>query len=248
MNIRIVTTHNPAHWTTYARHNLESMLDFLPYEVVSYHEGTRPALEHDRLVWRELWEVPGAEEFVDEAATFPPACGHFDGIKSDRCLPGSRLASAKYDYNFDAHKFARKVYAQCDAAEEPCDVLIWLDSDVEVLAPLSESRIEDTLGGMAMACYQRHGYHTETGIVFWDMRQEITARFFRHYRYLYDSRRVYTLAHGWHDCWALDAVSNVLAIPSTNLSRHPQRMDVVSSSALADVFRHDKGNRKYVAA
>ena len=121
MNIRIVTTHNPAHWSAYVQRNLESVLDYLPYEVVSYYEGEQPPLKHARLVWRDLDNVPGASKFVDEAAEFPPACGQFE----------------QYDYNYDACKFARKVYAQCDAATEEADVLIWLDSDVEVLAPLT---------------------------------------------------------------------------------------------------------------
>lgn len=233
MNIRIVTTFNPAHWSQYVRRNLESMLDYLPYEVVAYYETPEPPpMEHPRLVWRDLWKIPGVTEFVAEADNFQPARGKFE----------------KYDYNFDAHKFARKVYAQCDAAEEPGGVLIWLDSDVEVLAPLSEGDIENLLNGMAMARFARNNYHTETGIVFFDKRNPMIGVFFRHYRYLYDSRRIYTLKGGWHDCWALDAVVDVLRMSTTNLSRHPERMEVVSSSELGGVFRHDKGQRKYVAA
>ena len=234
MNIRIVTSHNPDHWGIYARDYLQSMLDFLPYEVVSYHEeDTPPELEHDRLVWRQLWDVPGVRQFVSEASLFKPACGRF---------------GSDYDYNFDAHKFCRKVYAQCDAAQEPCDILIWLDSDVEVLGPLSEGQIETIMNGQPMAIFNRNNMHTETGIVFWDMRQPVTADFFRHYRYLYDSRRIYTIpVGGWHDCFAMDAVIKALAIEPTKLSRHPERTQVVESSELGKVMRHDKGLRKYVA-
>lgn len=244
MNVRIVTSFNPEHWAAFARRNLESMLSYLPYEVVVYHEYPPDSLAdvpapfdatkeftHDRLVWRYLWDVPGAREFVDEAAKFPPACGQFD----------------RYDYNFDAHKFARKVYAQCDAAGEPGDILIWLDSDVEVLAPLSVGDIVTLMNGAPMARFARNRYHTETGIVFWDLRDPNVGVFFRHYRYLYDSRRIYTIRGGWHDCWALDAVVDALHMEPTNLTRHPERMEVVSSSELAHVFRHDKGPRKHVA-
>jgi hypothetical protein len=233
--IRIVTTHKPSHWAAYVRRNLESVLDFLPYEVVSYFEGAtsiKPDFEHHRLVWRDLSEVPGHDQFVAETDGFPPAQG---------------LMGGKYDYNFDARRFSHKVYAQCDAAEEDCDVLIWLDSDVEALAPLSVGDVENTLNGMAMAIYQRPHTHTETGIVFWDMRQALSREFFRHYRHLYDSRRIYTIAGGWHDCWAMDAVIKALAIPVTNLTARQGAWEVVSTSELAGVFRHDKGPRKHAA-
>ena len=235
MNVRIVTSHNPDHWSTYARRNLQSMVDFLPHEIVSYHEEVQEpeGVDSHRLVWRHLWNVPGVRQFVQEAVGFPPAKGKFNG---------------RYDYNFDVHKFCRKVYAQCDAALEGCDVLIWLDSDVEVLAPLSDGQIENAMNGQPMAIYQRNNMHSECGIVMWDMRHPVCSEFFRHYRHLYDSRRIYTIQGGWHDCWALDAVVRALKIVPTNLSRHPERIEVVSSSDLAFAFRHDKGMTKHVAA
>jgi hypothetical protein len=232
LDVRIVTTFNPREWGTFVRHNLESVLDFLPYEVVAYHEGEQPDLEHHRLVWRDLHDVPGADEFIAEAGRFPPARGQFE----------------QYDYNFDAHKFARKVYAQCDAAEERGEILIWLDSDVEATGPLSVGQIENLMLGMPMARYARPQLYTETGIVFWDLRQSETGQFFRHYRHLYDSRRIYTLAGGWHDCWAMDAVIAALSLPTANLTRKHASLEVVSTSELGKVFRHDKGNRKYAAA
>lgn len=233
MNTRIVTTFNPRHWGLYVERNLQSMLDFLPHEIVAYYESDRPELEHRRLVWRCLDDVPGCLDFVQEASIFRAARGLFE----------------RYDYNFDAYKFCRKVYAQCDAASEGgADVLIWLDSDVEVLAPLSDGQIETLLNGQSMATYQRHNFHTECGIVFWDMRRPECAEFFKHYRHLYDSRRIYTVPGGWHDCWALDAVVRALGIEPTQLSRHPDRLEVVSSSELGRVFRHDKGALKTIRA
>lgn len=233
IDVRIVTTFKPSDWATYARHNLQSVLDYLPYEVVCYYESEQPDLEHPRLIWRELDDVPGVVEFVEEAYGFGPARGRF---------------GESYDYNFDAFKFCRKVYAQCDAAEEPADVLIWLDSDVEAMAAWPAGDIETTLNGMPMARFERPDLYTETGIVLWDMRQPVCREFFRHYRHLYDSRRIYTLPGGWHDCWALDAVVRALGMPTTNLTRKRYGVEVVSGSELGRIFRHDKGLRKYAAA
>lgn len=233
LSVRIVTTYNPRDWAPFVRRNLESMLDFLPYDLVVYHEDDEPDLEHQRLTWRKFEDIPGAVDFCQEAAAFPPARGQFPGT---------------YDYNFDVFKFARKVYTQADAAREEIDVLIWLDADVETVAPLSVGAIENLLNGMPMAIYARPWLHTETGIVFWDLRQKIVREFFRHYLHLYESRRVYTLPHGWHDCWAMDAVIEALGIPCTNLNtRGPGQYEVVSTSELGHVFRHDKGARKYAA-
>ncbi len=224
--MRIVTTFNPAHWDLYVRRNLVSMTT-LEAELVCYHEGAEPELEG--VEWRELDLVPGVLEFQGICSGFPPAQGRF---------------GAQYSYNHDAAKFSKKVYAQCDAAEEAADYLVWLDADVEVLKPFTVDQVAGLLNGKALACYQRERYHSECGVVLWDMRHLATLDFFDAYRSLYDTGKVFTLPGGWHDCWALDAVVQALQVPVENLTVNGG-LEVVSQSALGEFVRHDKGMRKH---
>ena len=238
--LRIVSTYNPANWSAFVQRNIRSWLEFLEAdaELVIYHEGPEPALQRDRIVWRQWEDIPGAQDFVNECLAFPAAQGLF---------------GRAYDYNYDAAKFSRKVYAQLDAADEGGDLLVWLDSDVEIIRPLETERIREILSGMALATYQRPGYHSETGIVMWDQAQ--AGEFWHAYRALYDNRRVFCLPNGWHDCWALDYVADKLRIPVANLTRggrdytspHHQSLHVVPDSELGHYLRHDKGQRKYAA-
>ena len=230
--LRIVSTYNPADWDTYVKRNIESWRKHLDAEIVVYHEDDAP--EMVGIEWRQWEDIPGAVEFIGQALEFPPACGRF---------------GARYDYNYDAAKFSRKVFAQLDAAEESGDYLIWLDADVEVHRDIDEPLIQELLGGLAMARYERPGYHTETGVVIYDLRQ--CWAFFEAWQTLYENRRVYCLPKGWHDCWTLDFVVSQLGMATSNLTRGGrdystgQALDVVPDSVLGAYLRHDKGMRKY---
>lgn len=232
---RIVSTFNPKDWDAFVRRNVESWLELTPFEVVLYHEGEQPEMEHERLIWRQWEHIPEALEFVEEAAGFRAARGMFK----------------TYDYNYDAWKFSRKVFAQADAADEEADLLIWFDADVEVSRPILTQTLENLLGGMPLARYERPGYHSETGIVIWDMRDGRCSELFRHYVGLYKSRQIYKLPQGWHDCWALDCIVRAMALPTANLTKGtgtgPSSLHVVPNSELGQYLRHDKGNRKRVA-
>tara|TARA_R110000772_G_scaffold4094_8_gene14484 strand:+ start:5393 stop:6100 length:708 start_codon:yes stop_codon:yes gene_type:complete len=231
---RVVTTFNPNSWDRFFKKNLLSWLKHLSCEIVVYYEGDQPPLDHPRIIWREFDEIPGAQEFIDEAAKFAPARGVF---------------RTGYDYNYDVHKFCRKVFAQYDAAQEPCDTLVWLDSDVE--ATRDFAGFTEYLNGMPIALYERPGFHCESGIVIFDMAQ--CKALFDNYMGLYLTRKVYTLFRGWHDCWALDAVIAHLGLPTTNLSpqgrtfTNTANLEVVSASVLGPYFFHDKGPIKHAA-
>jgi len=240
MELRVVSTYDPANWGAFVQRNIRSWLEHLDAEFVIYHEGAEPPLQRDRIVWRQWEDIPGAQDFMRECEGFPPARGIF---------------GKSYDYNFDAWKFSRKVFAQCDAADEGGELLLWLDSDVEMVRSLSTEKISELLTGLPMATYQRPGYHSETGVVIWDMRQREAQEFFRGYRALYENRRIFCLPSGWHDCWALDYVAEKTGMPVANLTRggrdfqspHYQSLHVVPDSELGAYLRHDKGMRKHAA-
>jgi hypothetical protein len=223
----------------FVKRNILSWLKHTECELVIYHEGKQPPVEHPRLVWRQWEDIPGAVEFHEEAKKFPPACGRF---------------VSGYSYHYDVDKFARKVWAQCDAAQEQTDYLIWLDSDVEITRDINRGVIEEAINGMPLATYVRPGYHCESGVVIWDMQMPATLKFFLAYLNLYKSRNIYKLQYGWHDCWALDYVCQAIQLPVQNLGKggdftspHYQQLDVIPGSYLGNFLRHDKGAKKYAA-
>ena len=236
--MRIVSTFNPLSWEPFVKKNLLSWLKHTNCEIVMYHEGDQPSVEHPNIIWRQWEDIPGAVEFHDEADRFAPARGLF----------------GSYDYNYDVAKFGRKVWAQCDAAQEETDLLVWLDSDVEITRDLSQGVLETMINGMPMATYLRPGYHSETGVVIWDMTQAITVQFFLAYVTLFKSRNIYKLPNGWHDCWALDYVVDAIGLPVTNLGKpgdfsspHAADLHVTPNSELGNFLTHSKGQRKYAA-
>jgi hypothetical protein len=230
--MRIVSTFNPKSWDAFVKRNVLSWLKHTTCELVIYHEGEQPPVEHERLVWRKWEDIPDAVAFHEEAAAFPAACGAFkDG----------------YDYNYDVAKFGRKIWAQCDAAMEETDYLVWLDSDVELVRDLDVDVIEGQMNGMPIGTFFRPGYHCESGVVAWDMRQAITIQFFLAYISLFKRRTVYKLPNGWHDCWALDYVVSTIRMPFANFGTYSGNLDVIPGSPLGEYLRHDKGNRKYAA-
>lgn len=233
--MRIVTTYNPAHWSLYVERNIESWARHIPAEIVVYQEDDRP-IDNLKVVRRKLLDVPGLARFQHGIRDFKPAHGKF---------------GAAYDYNFDAWKFSRKVYAQWDAAQEDTDILVWLDSDVFVTDDIPNDLWRVLLDGQAIATYQRPWYHSETGIVLWNQRHSANVAFWRAYRGIYDDGMIFRFSTGWHDCWALDACVENLKTPVSNLTTvdqgHGDGLEVVSTSILGDYLRHDKGNRKYAA-
>lgn len=236
MKTRIVTTFNPDHWDTYVQNNLASMVKHIPAEMVVYRE-TEAQFHHARIVWRDLFKVPGFVRFMGQIEGLPAARGMFGG---------------RYSYNHDIWKFCRKVFAQCDAAGEDADLLIWLDADVEVLQDVNPDTLREMLGDNAMGVYQRPEYHSECGIVLWNLKHPALKNFWPAYLGLYTQHQIFRCPMGWHDCWALDATVASMGVPVANLSPAIRTggndaLDVIPKSALAPYFRHDKGAKKHAA-
>lgn len=229
--MRIVTTYNPAHWGLYVERNLESWARHINAEIVVYQEEGRH-IDNLKVVRRNLIDIPGLARFQNMIKDFKPAKGKFGNA---------------YDYNFDAWKFSRKVYAQWDAAQEDTDILIWLDSDVFVERDIPDVLWRELLEGQTMATYQRPWYHSETGIVLWDQRRPEVKPFWAAYRGIYDDGMIFRFSTGWHDCWALDACVENLKTPIANLTLVDEGLEVVTESVLGEYLRHDKGNRKFAA-
>jgi hypothetical protein len=232
--MRVVTTYDPKTWDLFARDNIKSFVEHIDAEVVVYHEIERTIEGTDE---RNLFQVPGLQKFLEMIQHFLPARGRF----IERGKPS-------YNYNYDAWKFCRKVFAIADAAED-MDYLIWLDADVEVFKPITKELIKTLIGDDAIALFQREQMHPECGVIIFNMRHPLVKQGIDRWVALYREGHVFKIPMGWHDCWTLQAMIDGMELDVSNLS--PQltdSIDVINNSMLSAYLRHDKGNRKYARA
>lgn len=232
--MRVVTTYNPETWGLFAKNNIESMIKHIDAEVVVYQEPFEQEQKLD-CKCKNLFEVPGIVQTLTQSNGFEPSRGMF----IDR---GKQV----YNYHYDVWKFCRKVFAICDAAEDISECLMFLDADVEVLQDVTQEMIKDWVGDDAIALFQRENWHSEGGIVVYNLLHPLIRQFFDRFRDLYTSGHIYQIPMGWHDCWAMDACIDGLKLPVKNLSPVlTEGLEVVSNSMLSPYFRHDKGAKKY---
>jgi hypothetical protein len=150
------------------------------------------------------------------------------------------------NWEFNVVGYAHKVFAAADALYTYDGIGVWLDADCETYRKLPAGVIEQQLGEHYLACYQRTGYHTETGL--WIMRcgGDEHRAFFDLWIQIYLQDAFKDLP-GWTDCHTLDATIRRMRdrISVTNLSgkfatdMHPQ-----AKSELGRYIDHAKGNRK----
>lgn len=167
-----------------------------------------------------------------------------------------------YSYRHDAKKFAFKV---ASVAASICghdytnphetDILIWLDADTVWLKPMTDDFLNNVFPNDAhIGIFQRHAYHTECGIVFYNIRLPIAEQLIEQYWNLYHTDRIFLLPY-WNDCDVLDALvaSHAkaktglqiynLGTPASIYAAHP-----IINSPWGHYVDHLKGDRKEVGA
>jgi len=150
------------------------------------------------------------------------------------------------DYRFDVVKFAHKVFAAADAFYDYDGIGVWTDADLVTFAQIPDGLIEKQVEDAYLACYQRTGLYTETGLWIMDCSHPEHRNFLDYWRQLYLTDRFKGLAQ-WVDCMTLDATIRHFGdkIKINNLSGeysrhiHPQAM-----TELGKYCDHAKGNRK----
>jgi hypothetical protein len=198
----------------------------------------------------ELPYAPAEQQMIDQAG-----CGDTEGWL-ERCdilavepFVAWRAKHIGYqvpDYRFDVVKFAHKVFAAADAFYDYDGIGVWLDADCVTYAQIPDGLIEKQVADAYLACYQRTGLYTETGLWIMNCAHPEHKNFLDYWRELYYSEHYRKLAQ-WHDCCSLDATIKAFGnrITVNNLSgafsrhSHPQAM-----TELGKYCDHLKGPRK----
>lgn len=161
------------------------------------------------------------------------------------------LRGGKYDYRFDAVKFAHKSFVIAHAGLRCASrFMIWLDADTITLKALPEGFFQSLGNGSFVTYLGRHGFHSETGFLLFDLHHSGRDEFFRSFQAMYDTDEVFNLRE-WHDCEVFDTVRSVLSARKT-ISAHNLSSGLVTqhpfiNTRLGEYFDHLKGPARKIA-
>jgi hypothetical protein len=227
--MRFVTSFGPEGWRVYGRRFLESYVEHVDKPIDVYVEE-QPDFKHDLVTFRDLFKTEGCRDFL-KIANFPAAHGFPWGEE-------------KYNYRYATFKFARKTFAQVDAASRNPGLLFWIDSDVEFFG-----KFDPPTDFEFMAYLGRPEWHSCASFVGWDTRHPAAGEFFKRYWLLHVTGTVFCLPE-WHDSFVLDWMRQQTKCPAVNLAAGLELKGPanVFDEVFGPVARHKKGMLKYEAA
>jgi len=186
----------------YGKTCLEGLVKHFPCPITVYYEDEKPDFEHEKITYKPLFEVEGCTQFLGVMATLPIFSGIING---------------KRNYRFDIFKFARKCFAQFDAASDKDDLLFWVDADTVWEKDISTDVLHDMLDDTFMAYLGRPDWHSCASFIGWNLEHVRSDEFWHAYFDTLMSGKVF-LFEEWHDCFILDVLRRVLDIPQKNLA------------------------------
>lgn len=135
---------------------------------------------------------------------------------------------------------------ECLSGLDDGDLFVWLDADVETVAPVPEGWVDGLIGDADVACLQRPRQHSEIG--FYAMRMNGRTRAALHrFGETYASGDVFRLPE-FHSAFVWDhAVASVPKMKVRSLTPPGRRGHVWPHTALARYTRHKKGKLKDAA-
>lgn len=234
--MRIVSSFSQEGWELYGRQFVESTLKHWPGELWVYYEGEKPDIKHDKLVLKDLFEVPGCVQYLETMNTLPI----FQGV----------INNTRY-YQLDIHKFCRKMFALVDAASDYKGQLFWLDADTQTFKDIPEAMLEGFLENTFMCYMDRPGFHSCASFVGWDNSHPVAGQWWAMLYDFYMSGKVFTQKE-WHDSYILDVLREDNSIPAKNIAADLTMVHGKPTNVFDLVFKnyaeHYKGNKKYKAA
>jgi hypothetical protein len=229
----VVTSFSKSGYEEYGRNCLESFVKYWPGKLVVYYESP-PDFEHEKIEYRNFFEIGPVPAFYTYLKSIPGTNGLVDG---------------GYDYNKNAWKFTRKIFAQWDVLKDHKGKVFWLDADVETTKPITEEWLESLFDGKALSYLGRSKFYTETGFLGFDTEHKDFPEFLD--RYINCLRKgIFLTLERWHDCeifdWARVNTSGNNLSPFFKVKREMtlEELDVFARSVLGEYMTHYKGRRK----
>lgn len=153
----------------------------------------------------------------------------------------------RYNYRFDAPRFAHKVAAVLDAASKPGQWLIWCDADTVTHGPVPQAFVESLLprGDEYIAWLDREGNYPECGFYILNLAHPRHAEFIAAWRALYVDATIFHMPE-WHDSFVLQQLIERMGMPTKSLSGDVARRTShpFVNGPLGAYMDHMKGPRK----
>lgn len=206
MKITIVSTFGPSQYKTYGRYFVDSLQKYLDnrVNVVLYTDTplTLPKSNFDNRILNE----------------FCPNLLEFKKRNGNKVVPTGTKGWLK-----DAVRFSHKSYCIINASRTiKTDLLIWLDADTEIIAPITHQYLKEHLDPNNFVSYLgRPNRYSETGWLCFDLRNKWAKKFFDRWEWYYNTDEIYNLP-AQLDCHVFDAVREEMElsgkIKSQNIS------------------------------
>lgn len=207
MNISVITTFHKPGLDQYAQRMIDTFSKNWPKEVklFLYPENCEPVVrDSSRTVVKKLETVENLTRFKERWRSVPKANGD---ISADPRL--NRRKDAKKSFKWDAIRFAHKVFAIFDCAEQLQDeILLWMDADMVCHSPITIEQIKNLCPEDKDLCYLgRSGKYSECGLYAMNLSSMTTRNFLKEFQRVYeDADNGIFLMDEWHDSFVFDQV------------------------------------------
>lgn len=236
MNYHVVTTCNRKGWEETGRRMAASFRKHWPLHSLPL------------MVYAEDFD-PDIIDCV-EVRRLPAWLAHFKQVYGSVSVANG-MVDGRYTYTHDAVKFAHKVAALTDFAENlTSGVVIWLDADTFTHSDVTEEWLDGLFPEPAyIAWLDRLNTHPECGLVMFRASHPYHGNFMQAFRNLYTSGDLFRLAET-HDSFALQhlvraKVGNGKIPPPASLSGEARRTShVLINSRIGEAMDHCKGSAR----
>lgn len=184
MKIGIVTTFSDKGFEEYGKYFVESCKKFInkDIKIFFYIDNVNIPSESNFIIRKLEKSIPDLTIFKE---------------RNKHKIPGNFL--------HDAVRFSHKSYCIYHAANNSnVDILIWLDSDTEILQNIDKSYLIKFIPQGIFSSYLGRENYTETGFLAFDLRNLYCKEYFDLFKWYYDSDEIYNL-QGQLDCHVYDA-------------------------------------------
>lgn len=182
----VTTSFSPQGFEQYGRECLKSYIKHWPCKILVWYEE-KPDFEHELVEYRDLNELQSLNKFLERLESVPDSDGIING---------------RYNYNFDARKFCKKVFCQ-EASFDLDEKVFWLDADTVSFGDVPVAFLEDLVAEVPFSYLGRAKTYTETGFLGFNTKHKDFAEFRNRYQRAYTSGRIFS-EKAWHDCIAFD--------------------------------------------
>lgn len=242
--VTIVTTFGRQQYIEYGRNFLKSSKKHLHADInlICYIDGLN-TFSTNELQYLSNFQVIDFDKEITTYAEFK----NFAENTYPICMQRN-----KGTINTKVTKFAYKVFAQYHAYSQLNDagILIFLDADTVLRKSLTPEFLSTCISKnhcIASLGREKCNFHTETGVIIWNVRHPACFDFFQDYIDLYHSGQIFHLPK-WHDCTAFDEVISRQKLKEKGFIRQlgdPSKLNILPTSELSEYMVHKKGNRKF---